>query len=50
MWVSEPLMTVSTTDIPVLHSGVVGYLYTQVMLTIFHGVVRTPYTYTKEAR
>jgi hypothetical protein len=41
-------MTMSTTDIPVLHSTEV--LYSQVMLSICHGVDRTPYTSTKEAR
>jgi hypothetical protein len=34
MRVSEPLMTVSTTDIPVLHSAEVTYIYPQVMLPI----------------
>jgi hypothetical protein len=43
-------MTVSTTDILVLHSAEVAHLYPQVMLPIFHGVVWTPYTSTKEAR
>jgi hypothetical protein len=43
-------MTVSTTDIPVLHSAEVVHLYSQVVLPICHGVVRTPYTSTKEAR
>jgi hypothetical protein len=43
-------MTVSTTDIPVLHSAEVAHLYPQVMLPICHGVDRTPYTSTKEAR
>jgi hypothetical protein len=32
-------MTVSTTDIPVLHSPEVAYLYPQVMLTICQGTV-----------
>jgi hypothetical protein len=31
-------MTVSTADIPVLHSAEVAHLYTQVMLPICHGV------------
>jgi hypothetical protein len=43
-------MTVSTTDILVLHSAEVAHLYPQVVLPICHGVVRTPYTSTKEAR
>jgi hypothetical protein len=43
-------MTVSTTDIPVLHSTEVAHLYPQVLLPICLGVVRTPYTCTKEAR
>jgi hypothetical protein len=43
-------MTVSTTSIPVLHSTEVAHLYPQVMLPIYHGVVRGPYTSTKEAR
>jgi hypothetical protein len=41
-------MTVSTTDIPVLHSVEVAHLYPQVVLPIFHGAVRTPYTSTKK--
>jgi hypothetical protein len=49
MWVSEPLMTVSTTSIPVLHSAEVAHLYPQVVLPICHGVDQTSYTYTKEA-
>jgi hypothetical protein len=44
------LMTVRTTDIPVLHSAEVAHIYPQVMLPICHGVVRAPYTSTKEAR
>jgi hypothetical protein len=32
MWVFEPLMTVSTADIPALHSAEVAHLYPQVML------------------
>jgi hypothetical protein len=43
-------MTMSTTDIPVLHSADVAHLYPQVVLPICHGVDRTPYTSTKEAR
>jgi hypothetical protein len=39
--VSEPLMTVSTTSIPVLHSVVVAHLYPQVVLPICHGVDQT---------
>jgi hypothetical protein len=31
-------MTVSTTDIPVLHSAEVAHLYPQVMLPIFQGI------------
>jgi hypothetical protein len=50
MWVSELLMTVSTASIPVLHSAEVAHLYPQVVLPICHGVDRTPYTSTKEAR
>jgi hypothetical protein len=50
MWVSKPLMTVSTASIPVLHSVEVAQLYPQVVLPICHGVDRTPYTSTKEAR
>jgi hypothetical protein len=37
-------MTVSTADIPVLHSTEVAHLYPPVMLPICHGVYRTPYT------
>jgi hypothetical protein len=43
-------MTVSTASIPVLHFAEVAHLYPQIMLRIFHGVVRAPYTSTKEAR
>jgi hypothetical protein len=43
-------MTVSTADIPVLHSTEVAHLYPQVMLPICHGVDRSPYTSTKEVR
>jgi hypothetical protein len=41
---------VSTADIPVLHSAQVAHLYPQVMISIFHGVVWTPYTSTEEPR
>jgi hypothetical protein len=37
-------MTVSTVDIPVLHIAEVAHLYPQVVLSICHRVVRTPYT------
>jgi hypothetical protein len=43
-------MTVSTTDILVLHSAKVAHLSPQVVIPICHGVVRTPYTSTEEAR
>src|SRR6187455_720164 len=43
-------MTVSTASIPVLHSAEFAHLYPQVMLPIYDGVVRAPYTSTKEAR
>jgi hypothetical protein len=43
-------MTASTASIPFLHSAEVAHLYPQVMLPICHGVVRAPYTSTKEAR
>jgi hypothetical protein len=43
-------MTVSTTSIPILHSAEVAHLYPQVVLPSYHGVDRTPYTSTKEAR
>jgi hypothetical protein len=43
-------MTVSMADIPVLHSAEVAHIYPQTVLPICHGVVRTPYTSTKEAR
>jgi hypothetical protein len=46
----ESLLTVSTADIPVLHSVEVAHLYTQVVLPIFHGVDWTPYTSIEEAR
>ena len=39
MRVSEPLMTVSTTSIPVLHSAEVAHLYPQVVLPICHGLI-----------
>jgi hypothetical protein len=50
MWVSEPLMTVSTASIPVLHFAEVAHLYPQVVLPICYRVDQTPYTSTKEAR
>jgi hypothetical protein len=50
MCVSEPLMTVSTTDILVLHSPEVAHLYPQVVLPICHGADRTPYTSIEEVR
>jgi hypothetical protein len=43
-------MTVSTTDMPVIHSPEVAHLYPQVMLPIYHGVVRAPNTSNEEAR
>jgi hypothetical protein len=43
-------MTMSTANIPVLHSAEVAHLYPQVVLPICHGVDQTPYTSTKEAR
>jgi hypothetical protein len=43
-------MTVSTADISVLHSAEVAHLYPQIVLPICHGVVRIPYTSTKEVR
>jgi hypothetical protein len=45
MWVSEPLMTVSTADIPVLHSTEVAHLYPQVMLLIYQGVMNPIHLY-----
>jgi hypothetical protein len=50
MWVSEPLMTVNTASIPVLHSAEVVHHSPQVVLPIFPRVDQTPYTSTKEAR
>jgi hypothetical protein len=41
MWVSEPLMIVSTADILVLHSTEVAHIYPQVVLPISHGVDQT---------
>jgi hypothetical protein len=41
--VSELLMTVSTTSIPVLHSAEVAHLYPQVMLPICQGVMNPIY-------
>jgi hypothetical protein len=43
-------MTVSTADIPVLHSAEVAHLYPQVVILIFHRVIWTPYTSTEEVR
>jgi hypothetical protein len=43
-------MTVSTADIPILHSAEVTHLYPQAVLPICHGVDRIPYTSTKEVR
>jgi hypothetical protein len=43
-------MSMSTADIPVLDFVEVVHLYPQVVLPICHGVVRTPYNSTKEAR
>jgi hypothetical protein len=43
-------MTVSTANIPVLHSAEVAHLYSQVVLPICHGVDQTPYTSIEEAR
>jgi hypothetical protein len=43
-------VTVSTADILVLHSAEVAHFYPQVVLPIFHRVVRTPYISTKEAK
>jgi hypothetical protein len=34
MWVSEPLMTVSTADIPVLYFAEIAHLYPQAVLPI----------------
>jgi hypothetical protein len=38
-------MTVSTTDIPVLHSAEVAHLYPQVMLPICHEVMNLIHLY-----
>jgi hypothetical protein len=46
--VSEPLMTMSTASIRVLHSAEVAHLYPQVVLPIWHGVDHTPYTSTRK--
>jgi hypothetical protein len=43
-------MIVSMADILVLHPTEVAHLYPQVVLPICHGVDRTPYTSTNEAR
>jgi hypothetical protein len=51
MLVSEQLMTVSTADIPVLHSVEVAHLYPQVMLPICQGVMNPIHLYQgSEAR
>jgi hypothetical protein len=46
----ELLLTISTTDIPVLQSIEFAHLYPQTVIHIYHEVVWTPYTSTKEAR
>jgi hypothetical protein len=38
-------MSVSTTDIPVLHSVEVAHLYPQVVLPIYHGVMNPIHLY-----
>jgi hypothetical protein len=38
-------MTVSTADIPVLHSTEVAHLYPQVMLPIYQGIVTPIHLY-----
>jgi hypothetical protein len=38
-------MTVSTADIPVLHSVEVAHLYPQVMLPIYEGVMNSIHLY-----
>jgi hypothetical protein len=38
-------MTVSTADIPILHSAEVAHLYPQVVLPIFHGVMNPIHLY-----
>jgi hypothetical protein len=38
-------MTVSTTDIPILHSAEVAHLYPQVVLPICHGVINPIHLY-----
>jgi hypothetical protein len=43
--VSEPLMTVSTADIPVLHSAGVAHLYPQVVLPTCQGVMNLIHLY-----
>ena len=45
MWVSEPLMTVSTASIPVLHSAEVAHLYPQAVLPICQGVMNPIHLY-----
>jgi hypothetical protein len=39
MWVSELLMTVSTADIPILHSADVAHIYPQAVIPIYHRVM-----------
>jgi hypothetical protein len=38
-------MTVSTTDIPILHSAEVAHLYPQVMLPVYQGVMNPIHLY-----
>jgi hypothetical protein len=45
MWVSELLMTVSTTSIPVLHFAEVVHLYPQVMLPIYQEIANHIHLY-----
>jgi hypothetical protein len=45
---SEPLMTVTTTDISVLHSAEVVHLYPQVVLPIYHGVMNPIHLYRRD--
>jgi hypothetical protein len=39
MWVFEPLLTMSTTDIQILHSADATHLYPQAVLPICQGVL-----------
>jgi hypothetical protein len=39
MWGFEPLLTVSTADIPILHYIEVAHLYPQLEIPICHGVM-----------